>query len=536
MARKTPVLVLLSLALTTTALFSAPADKDGYLSVPGHPATLGEDPTQIAARQALDAQWLFDRRALTTRAPGIVVSLTDQDRIDIGMTDDKNATADDLRVRKMRVGVVKNIQGVNFRGVTPEQVTAGDVFAGGQLAATGDGFTWTLIAESPDALGMRVNFDRFSLPAGAEMWVYGENDEAFGPFTGFGRHDDGEFWAELIHTSRAYVQLHYKGEMDPRSLNEIRFDVPAVAILAVSDAAGTATRAICGNASCINTSNSGASATQKAAAGHMRWVSGAFLNICSGALIADTDNSSERPLFLTANHCVSRGKDARNLQVYFNYTSGCSPSGNSTSGSQILSSSGNGDHTLLELNQNPPGGTSFLGWSNVPIASNNNASMERISHPNAQSQSFSAHSVDSGSFTCNGFPRGEFIYSRDTNGATDGGSSGGPVVNGGGLIVGQLFGACGSNLGDVCDVNNNRTMDGALAHYYSSVSTYLDPDGGGDPPGGDCDNDNVCEPGEDCTNCGDCAGRQNGRPANRYCCGDGTEQNAETSALCDGNF
>jgi matrixin len=55
--------------------------------------------------------------------------------------------------------------------------------------------------------------------------------------------------------------------------------------------------------------------------------------------------------------------------------------------------------------------------------------------------------------------------------------------------------------------------------------------------GGTCDNDTVCEGNEDCTNCpADCAGRTNGKPAQRFCCGNGVPEAAETSALCDGNF
>jgi hypothetical protein len=53
----------------------------------------------------------------------------------------------------------------------------------------------------------------------------------------------------------------------------------------------------------------------------------------------------------------------------------------------------------------------------------------------------------------------------------------------------------------------------------------------------DCDNDGVCEPGENCLTCGgDCAGRQNGKPSGRFCCGDGILQDAEGSgAICDFN-
>ncbi len=52
-----------------------------------------------------------------------------------------------------------------------------------------------------------------------------------------------------------------------------------------------------------------------------------------------------------------------------------------------------------------------------------------------------------------------------------------------------------------------------------------------------CDNDGICEPGEDCTNCSnDCAGKSKGKPSGRYCCGDGTAQPEEDSAICDGNI
>lgn len=46
-------------------------------------------------------------------------------------------------------------------------------------------------------------------------------------------------------------------------------------------------------------------------------------------------------------------------------------------------------------------------------------------------------------------------------------------------MVGQLYGACGTNLNDVCDSASNRTVDGALANYYPNVDEYLDPQGGG---------------------------------------------------------
>ena len=54
-----------------------------------------------------------------------------------------------------------------------------------------------------------------------------------------------------------------------------------------------------------------------------------------------------------------------------------------------------------------------------------------------------------------------------------GGSSGSPVVNGNGQIVGQLSGGCGTNVNDECDNVNNATVDGAFASYYSQIAGLL---------------------------------------------------------------
>jgi hypothetical protein len=53
-----------------------------------------------------------------------------------------------------------------------------------------------------------------------------------------------------------------------------------------------------------------------------------------------------------------------------------------------------------------------------------------------------------------------------------------------------------------------------------------------------CNNDGVCDPGEDCLSCAnDCAGVTGGKPANRYCCGNGVQEAPEgDGSVCDGNY
>ncbi len=234
--------------------------------------------------------------------------------------------------------------------------------------------------------------------------------------------------------------------------------------------------------------------------------SGGFYYVCSGGLVADSDSDSEVPYFLTARHCVSKGREANSVETFFQYVqSSCSEQQNcalpdsSTVGSSIVKSGRKGDYSLLQLSENPPTGSVFLGWNTDPIASSDTAELFRISHPGGAPQAYSKHEVDTDAPNCSSWPRGNWIYSRDLFGATEGGSSGSPVLNSDAEIVGQLSGACGYNVGDVCDHGNNATVDGAFAAYYSDISQFL---GGGDPdPGGDCtdaDGDGWCVEEGDC--------------------------------------
>ncbi|WP_299793209.1 trypsin-like peptidase domain-containing protein [uncultured Shewanella sp.] len=234
--------------------------------------------------------------------------------------------------------------------------------------------------------------------------------------------------------------------------------------------------------------------------------SGAFYYVCSGGLVADSDSNSEIPYFLTARHCISKGREANSVETFFQYIqsscnqqTNCSLPDSNTVGSTIVKSGRKGDYSLLRLSGNPPANSVYLGWNSDPIASTDAAELFRISHPGGAPQAYSKHEVDVDAPNCSSWPRGDWIYSRDLFGATEGGSSGSPVINSDAEIVGQLSGGCGYNINDVCDSGNNATVDGAFAAYYSDISQFL---GGGDPdPGGDCtdaDGDGWCVEEGDC--------------------------------------
>ncbi len=115
-----------------------------------------------------------------------------------------------------------------------------------------------------------------------------------------------------------------------------------------------------------------------------------------------------------------------------------------------------------------------------------------------------------------------------------GGGGCGDLVCSGGETSCSCPGDCGAPPGaeTSCSDGVNDDCDAAL--------DCADTDCSADPAcqSGSCDTDGLCEPGEDCGSCGvDCASVISGKPANRYCCGDGIMQSAEgNGSVCDGNY
>jgi len=485
MKRKKLLLINTLLIILTTSMslgaMAAPRQMDTRVD-----AGKADRQAQKAERNAYH-QWLVSERVAAAKGHGLVVQAGSDE---LAAVDNAPQQTPEIVGLSQAVDV-----DIDFRGVKLSNLRGrAQSLAVGALEATADGgYVYSTEISSPGATGMRLEFAGFNMPAGAAMFLYTDEGQVFGPYTGRGPLGNGNFESHTLAGDTLTLQVRQTGKASERAMRETRFQIVGLGHIRPRFMAGE-----CGyNASCVVNAaceSDPAVNDAKKAVAHMLFRSGAYYYICSGGLINDNDTANSLPLFLTANHCISKGSEANSLENFFQFasancndTSLCEASYatlrssfDRTLGASIVSTGRAADYTLLRLNEDAPAGSAFLGWDATPVAfDNTKPTLYRISHPQGAPQSFSTHEVDPTSPTCRSWPRGDRIYSRDVIGATEGGSSGSPVVNSDGRVVGQLSGACGTNLSDNCDAVKNATVDGAFAAYFSNVEQFLDPGNGG---------------------------------------------------------
>jgi V8-like Glu-specific endopeptidase len=357
------------------------------------------------------------------------------------------------------------------------------------------GYDWAIALTSSGAGAIRAHIEGMELPPGAELSIYSRMGEAFGPYRFNGPNGDGEFWTDTVFGTEAILQVHVAAPATADDLAAVAFSVTEAGII-LPRYAGEYTPLPappltfpCGNPTCLVDATCGTTGAPavpaKNAVAKMEWSQGNFFYTCTGTLLNDT-NPSQDNFFLTAAHCIGNNKSAGNVQFYWRFaTSSCNgtcPDNAGwpfkTSGSTVAATGKKGDYTLLHLNAPPPSGSVFLGWNSTPIANTSGAHLYRISNPDFGPQVYSQHDVDTAFGACGGWPRGNWVYSRDIVGAIDGGSSGSSILNDASQVVGQLSGTCGGNVSSACDSGPgeaNTTVDGAFASYFAAIKPIINP-------------------------------------------------------------
>ena len=206
--------------------------------------------------------------------------------------------------------------------------------------------------------------------------------------------------------------------------------------------------------------------------------------VCTGGLMNTTAGSSV-PYLLTANHCFSSQDSATSLEAFWQYrTATCNgpyPDESlfpRTLGSTLLATgaSPSSDFTFVQLSQDPPSDSVLLGWTTADVSHAGGLMLYRLSYANGNPMIYTREQIDdSPANLCSDSPRSAFLYEKDVDGGTGGGSSGSPLYLEDLRVVGQEFGECGSNQNDDCDNVNNDTVDGQFRVTYPSVQQWLSP-------------------------------------------------------------
>lgn len=355
----------------------------------------------------------------------------------------------------------------------------------GELIQTANGdIVWSSSVMIDNSYRLRAYIAEVILPEDAEIWVEGANEETIGPFGSELLDETGGFWTPSVAGPELKIYVVLPGQ-EPFA----EFEIAQVTELFELDRNGepkisqpsTLSTTCFEDSQCISSSTFAQIDNVERAVAHIQFVKDGSSYICTGGLVNDTVDDSWIPYFLTANHCLDSQSSASSIEAFWDYKpsscDGYAPSLSTrprSNGAVMLETGSTGDFTLLRLNS-VPAGRYFLGWHPAQSAIEPGTKLHRISHPSGDVQHYSQTVVGDGGNMCAGLPKSSFLYQMQNIGGTSGGSSGAPVVNDAGQLVGQLYGDCGDNIGDDCDYSN-AVVDGALHSYYHRIANYLRPE------------------------------------------------------------
>jgi hypothetical protein len=438
--------------------------------------------------------------------------LTNRERQELRAPDRRGSLRGKMPAEK--IGITRSLPApVGFAGL-PAELEPGGVrlYEGGLLERRADGgFAWTASFASAGARGLRLFIQDADLPPGSRVYVYGGN-ETHGPYDfEAGLRPEG-FWTNTVFAGEISLEVQVPGA-GAADLSRARLRVVSLAHLQppglAPAAAGTlavpplASQTCFVDASCVSAAEFANIDLARRAVGQLTFIDGGFSYACTGGLMNSTTGSFV-PYLLTANHCFSTQATASSLEAFWQYRTatcnGADPDENlfpRTLGSALLATGETSDFTLVQLSQDPPNDSVFLGWTTDDYSHAGGTLLYRLSYPvdeitllpRPQFYTSEQISATPTPVTCADAPQGNFIYEKDVVSGTGGGASGSPAYLEDLKVVGQELGACGTNVNDDCDVVANSTVDGAFRVTFPNVQQWLSP---GTPAGCTASSTTLC--------------------------------------------
>lgn len=336
---------------------------------------------------------------------------------------------------------------------------------------------WQLAIESPGAVSINFNFSTFNIPEGAQVFVYDADRTHFiGAFTHKNMQPHGGLAVSLIQSDRIIIEYYEPAAVAGQGILEI--DNITHGYRSVLHKFEEAARGPFGNSGSCNINVNcpeGAGWEDQIRSVAIIVVGGN--GICTGSMVNNTAEDGT-PYFLTANHCVGGGSVA-NWVFYFNHEAALcngntAPTTQSVSGAQLRASNAGSDFALLELNETPPEeyDVFYSGWDRT---GNFPTSQTCIHHPGGDIKKIT-HDFDPATQSVNNGSQNWFI-SEWEEGTTEPGSSGSPLFDQNGRIIGQLFGGVASCSNNSYDFYGRFDVSWDGTSASTRLRDWLDPAG-----------------------------------------------------------
>ncbi len=317
---------------------------------------------------------------------------------------------------------------------------------------------WRLRITSTDAVSLNTGFTAYHMPPGGELYIYSPDyGQILGPYTAQDNAAHGQLWTPIVEGSEIVIEV----SLPASEVSQLQLELSSVnhgfIDFETAEKSGSCNRdVVCAEGNSWR--------SQIRSVGRFT-ISGSFL--CSGSLINNTAQNF-KPFFLTANHCLNTAGAAASVVVYWNYDCPTCRTLNSAENGTPISTAGAptqtgaflratyapSDMTLLELDSPVDAGVNAF-WSGWDRRGFNATSAVAIHHPQGHEKriSFENQATSITSYLQAAVPgNGTHIRVADWDlGTTEGGSSGSPLFDQNGRIIGQLhggFAACGNNDAD----------------------------------------------------------------------------------------
>ncbi len=368
-----------------------------------------------------------------------------------------------------------------------------NVVNSGTWETTSDGGSlWRLRISMEDAKAISINYHNFFIPDGGKVFLYNElENHVIGAFTSAYNYENQIRATQMIEGSTITIEYYAPAGVAETPIIELKEVVyyyrgveEFIAPYMNKDANLVQEKAM----SCevdVACSESSGWGEQVDAVVHYVFSQGANSYVCSASMINNTAQDCT-PYILTAWHCgePDAGDNISTWTWYWNYQKTSCSTGNlnssdpskgsqSMTGGTVVASSGNGtlynppgtsqvagsDFYLVELNSIPPASYNafYAGWDRTENGSNSGVG---IHHPAGSAKKISTYTttLQDGNFNQAGATtHWSVLWAATTNGngVTEGGSSGSPIFDSNGRIIGQLSGG-----GSACTVGGAGTGTG----------------------------------------------------------------------------